>query len=166
LIARFGGTMMGGRENGAMIYRDPRCVFVADSLGLAEVIVVWLADHGIPAEVMNPTTLGGLDGLTWLSSTAVGASGLEVWVMDPAQAGPARDRIAEHRAQLAAHADEREAGGQITALCEDCGKESSFPGSEAGKVLNCLHCGEYIDVPDRTTEPESPADDGESVDGR
>ena len=63
-----------------MIYRDPKCVFVADSLGLAEVVATWLRGQEIPAEVMNPSTLGGLLGLTPYSLTAVSATGIEVWV--------------------------------------------------------------------------------------
>ena len=85
-----------------MIFRDPKCVFVGDSTGLAEVIVLWLTDHDIEAEVMNPATLGGLVGLTWLSNTGVSASGIEVWVKDPAQAEQARDLIAQRSARLAA----------------------------------------------------------------
>ena len=137
-----------------MIYRDPKCIFVAESLGRAEVIVLWLADHDIAAEVMNPATLGGLDGLTWLSRTAVGASGIEVWVLDPTQAGQARELIAQHAEWLAAQAAERSAAGEIEVVCEECSKGSVFPGSEAGKVLECQHCSEYVDVPDSAMDPD------------
>jgi hypothetical protein len=53
----------------------PRCVFVADSLGLAEIIAGGLSDQGIAAEAMDTATLGGFDGLTWLSSTGISARG-------------------------------------------------------------------------------------------
>jgi hypothetical protein len=137
-----------------MINRDPKCVFVAESLGHAEVIALWLTDHEIAADVMNPATLGGLDGLTWLSRTGVGASGIEVWVLDPAQAGPARELVAQHAQRLAAQAAERSAAGEIEVLCEACGKRSVFPGSEAGKVLECQHCSEYVDVPESAMDPD------------
>jgi ribosomal protein L37AE/L43A len=137
-----------------MIYRDPKCVFVADSPAQAQLIVVWLADHNIAAEAMNQSTLGGLEGLTWLSRTGVSASGIEVWVLDPAQADQARDLIAQHSAQLATKAAERSAAGDIEATCEDCGGVNVVPGSEAGKVWTCRHCGEYMDVPDPSEAPE------------
>ena len=144
-----------------MIYRDPKCVFVADSPGLAEVIVLWLTDHDIEAEVMNPATLGGLVGLTWLSRTGVSASGIEVWVKDVAQAGQARDLIAQRSAQLAADAAERSAGDEIMVVCEECGKENVCPGSEAGKVLSCQHCAGYVDVPDPSGGSELPEGEDE-----
>jgi hypothetical protein len=137
-----------------MIYRDPKCVFVGDSLGLAEVVALWLTDHGIAAEVTNPATLGGLDGLTWLSRNAVSASGIEVWVQEPAQAEQARQLVAQHSAELAAKAAERGTAGDIAVVCEACGEENVFLGSEAGKVLSCESCGEYIDVPDPSAEAE------------
>jgi hypothetical protein len=145
-----------------MINRDPKCVFVADSPGLAGVIALWLSDHGIAAEVMNPATLGGLDGLTWLSRTGVSASGIEVWVLDPALAGQARELVAQHSERLAAQAAERGAGADIEAVCEACGKPSVFPGSEAGKVIECRHCGEYLDVPDPAAGPDFPEEEGEA----
>src|SRR4051794_14567613 len=90
-----------------MINRDPRCVFVADSLGLAEVVALWLCDQDVPAEVMDAATLGGFDGLTWLSRTAVSARGMEVWVTDPNQIPQAQVLLAEHGAALAARVAER-----------------------------------------------------------
>jgi len=74
-----------------MIYRDPKCVFVGDKMGIAEVVATWLREHDIPAQVMNPKTLGGLDGLTLGSRTGVAAAGVEVWVLDAADAGRARE---------------------------------------------------------------------------
>ena len=146
-----------------MIFRDPKCVFVGDSPALAEVIVLWLTDHDIEAEVMNPATLGGLVGLTWLSNTGVSASGIEVWVKDPAQAEQARDLIAQRSARLAAAAAERSAGDEILVVCEDCGKESVCPASDAGKVLSCQHCGGYIDVPDPSGDPDLPEGEDETA---
>lgn len=131
-----------------MISRDPRCVFVADSLGLAEVVALFLSDQGLAAEVMSPATLGGLDGLTVWSSHAVAARGIEVWVLDPSTAPRARELLERQAAQLAARTAERGAAGDITAVCEDCGQDTVFPGTEAGKVLNCRWCGAYLDVPD------------------
>ena len=34
----------------------------------------------------------------------------------------------------------------LNEVCEECGKLSAFPGTMAGTVQNCLHCGRYMDV--------------------
>jgi hypothetical protein len=33
-----------------MIYRDPKCVYVADNVGVAETTVLFLGQNGIPAQ--------------------------------------------------------------------------------------------------------------------
>jgi hypothetical protein len=131
-----------------VIYRDPKCVFVADSLGLAEVVATWLRGQEIPAEVMNPNTLGGLLGLMPYSSTGVSATGIEVWVVDASQAPQATQLLAEQRERFLRPTEQpADAPAQIEAPCEACGKVTVFPGKDAGKVQNCKHCGAYLDVP-------------------
>src|SRR5262249_4265530 len=131
-----------------MTNRARRCVFVAESLGLAEVVALWLTDQGIPAQVMDTATLGGLDGLSWITRTAVSARGIEVWVEDPDQIDQARLLLEQHSAALAAQAAAREsASAPIDVVCEECGEPNTFPGNQSGKVENCTHCGAYIDVP-------------------
>lgn len=140
-----------------MIYRDPKCVFVADNPGLAEVIVLFLGDNNIAAQVMNPATLGGLVGLTWLSQTGVSANGIEVWVDQAADAERARELIAQREEVLKEKAAKKKARtGTVKAECDECGKVSEFPSAEAGTVQDCLHCGEYMDVPDLEDEPHEP----------
>lgn len=131
-----------------MIYRDPKCVFVGDKMGLAEVVATWLREHDIPAQVMNPRTLGGLQGLTPWSSTGVSAAGIEVWVLDPADAERARQLVAEHEQARAAQAELAASSGPAEAVCEECGKTSTHPAAQRGTVQECPHCGEYLDVPD------------------
>ena len=45
-----------------MINGDSKCVFVAANAAEAAVVVNWLEHEGVPAQVMNRMTLGGLDG--------------------------------------------------------------------------------------------------------
>ena len=47
-----------------MPYRDPQCVYVADSFGAAGLAVSFLGSHGIEAVIMDEATQGGLEGLT------------------------------------------------------------------------------------------------------
>lgn len=143
------------------MYRDPKCVFIADTIGLAEVVVVWLGEHGIPAQVMNLMTLGGLEGLTALLPGTVSSRGMEVWVKDPSQAAEARQLLADFKALK--ETDGAAGVGTIEALCEECGTASLFPAKERGSVQSCPHCGAYMDVTDEPPEPdgEQPDDEGE-----
>jgi hypothetical protein len=138
-----------------MIYRDPKCVFVADSPGMAEVVVLFLGSNNIQAQVMDPETLGGFLGLTPVSSTGISANGIEVWVHEPANAERARELIAQREEVLkekAAKAATRT--GTVKAECDECGKTSEFPAAQAGTVQDCPHCGEYMDVPDLASAPD------------
>lgn len=130
-----------------MLHRDPRCVFVADSLIEAELGTSLLSQQGIDAELMNRSTLGGLEGLTPWSSSGVSARGLEIWVKNAADATKARELLEHHEELRAARAAVREkAQGTLLVVCEDCGEHSSFPASAQGSVQHCPHCDSYLDV--------------------
>src|SRR5882724_5967345 len=102
------------------MYRDPRCVFVADSLAQAEAVIGWLGGKDIAAQVIEENTLGGLDGLNIF--TGVGARGWEIWVNHPDVAGQARQLVGEFEATKAAERESRT--GTVATECEECGKTS------------------------------------------
>lgn len=130
-----------------MIQRDPKCVFVAPQLGVAHVVVAWLAERGISAQVMNLTTLAGLDGLTPWSSAGVAGGGIEVWVLHPRDAPRALELLAEREQSEAARLADLDAKGEpIEAVCEACGRASVFPAKLRGSVQECPGCGAYVDV--------------------
>jgi hypothetical protein len=129
-----------------VIYRDPRCVFVTDKPGEADVIVVWLGEQGIPAQVMNRATLGGLLGLTPWSTTGVSSSGLEVWVKDPEQASRAVELLGDHVLSRIMESADNSDRDPVEVVCEDCGQTTVFPGNQYGTVQNCPQCGGYLDV--------------------
>ena len=121
-----------------MLYRDPKCVFVANDVGQANVVAAWLQGQDISAEVMNQATLGGL-----ISPMLTGATGFEVWVHDLAQVPEAIRLLGDHAiAQVA----KKPAGPPLDVVCEECGKSSTFPGNQRGSVQVCPHCGAYLDV--------------------
>jgi hypothetical protein len=122
-------TTFRSQEHETMIYRDPKCVHVADNLGVAETTALFLAQNGIPAQVMNPMTLGGLVGLTWLSPTGVSSYGIEVWVDNPAQADRAKELLQAQADFQSSNVEQASRSGNVTALCDECGKPSTFPGS-------------------------------------
>lgn len=141
-----------------MIFRDPKCVHVADSIAMANLIATWLQGQNIPAEVMNEHTLGGFEGLTgWVPG--VSQRGMEVWVTHLEQAETARRLLAEHEEQLATERVTKAAlTGTVAAECEECGKTTEFPAVQQGSVQECPHCLKWIDVPD----PNDDWDDAEA----
>jgi hypothetical protein len=123
-----------------MIYRDPKCVFVANNPAEADIVAGWLTDQGIRAQVMNRATLGGLVGLTPLG---VGTAAIELWVEDPTQAPEALRLLAEHAAGRKAKNQGRQ---PITVVCERCGARLTFAATQRGSTQECEHCGAYVDV--------------------
>jgi hypothetical protein len=130
------------------MHRDPKCIYVANSPGEADVVAVWLEEQGFPSRVMNMSTLGGLPGLTPFSPLAIGAGGIEVWVLDEVRAPQAKQLLDEHSETLAKHTAALQHGAPIQVNCEECGQSSEFPAKERGSVQECPHCGAYLDVGD------------------
>jgi hypothetical protein len=148
-----------------LINRDPRCIFVTDHPGEADVVVIWLGQQEIAAQVMNRNTMGGLEGLTpWVG---VSARGIEVWVKDADDASRAGQLLAAHHALQAGKAPESTTPrGPVNVLCEECGASVAFPGADHGSVQDCPECGAFIDVLDGDEEWEEPADEGEEDEAR
>ena len=131
-----------------MTDRDPKCVHVADSVATANLIVSWLSDHDIAAEVAREQSQGGIEGLTgWTAGAS--ENGIEVRVTHPEHAEKARQLLAAHEEQLSAERVARAAlTGTVSAECEECGKTTEFPAAQQGSVQECPHCLKWIDVPD------------------
>jgi hypothetical protein len=153
-----------------MIDRQPNCVYVADNSATADVIVMLLKGNGIVAQTIEPAKAG------------LSVKGIEIWVDEPAQADRARKLIPQltnHLYELlfddqtgdAAVADESARQLKETrqfkawkskkielnpVKCDECGKVSGFPASQAGTVQECPHCAGFMDVPELAGAPESP----------
>jgi hypothetical protein len=146
-----------------MYYRDPKCVFVGDNVGIAHAVVAHLGSHDIEAQVMNEMTMGGFEGLTaWLPGKA-SLRGLEVWVVNPDDAEHARRIIAENDEELKrAQSSRARRTEPVSAICEECGQSATFPPSEQGTVQDCPHCGKYMDVPDLESDLGDSDDEDDS----
>ncbi len=123
--------------------RDLTCVYTAATIEQADVIVAWLAQHGIEAYVKDRHLIGMVPWVT----PAVAPRGVEVIVADPGAAERAT-RLLAAREATSSSAPEPLDRSLIDALCEECGLTSSFPYSSRGKVEECPHCGAYVDVPE------------------
>jgi len=118
------------------------CVYRAADLGEADIVAAWLADHGINAQVTNRNPAMNL-----YVPSVVSPKGIELCVVDPAQAERAEALIREHLEQRKEKTDEPAPSRTIDAVCEECGKASRFPFAQRGSVQTCPHCGQYLDVP-------------------
>jgi hypothetical protein len=116
----------------------------------AEAIAAWLSDKGFPTELVIVGDIAAPVG--GLGLEEIPPPELEVRVVNPDHAEPARQAIADHReaiAELRAIQDRRaNRTGTTTAVCEDCGKSSEWPAAEMGTTQVCPHCHNYMDVPD------------------
>lgn len=137
--------------------RDPRTVFVADNPRLAEAVIQLLAANGIPAEIeqVPPAPVSALTGMS-----EERADEFPILVTEPKKVDEARDllTLAENKTAVYVMAEKRAARtGDVTATCEECGKESTWPAKAMGTTEICPHCSGYMDVPD-------PDDDWSDVD--
>ena len=114
------------------------CVHRAGDIGEGDIIVAWLAERGIAAMVKNRYAAGTLP-----VPQVAAPRGIEVCVIDPAQAEAAKAMLQEHDAASKPDQD----APPIEAACEDCGQTSVFPASQARTVQVCPRCRCYVDVP-------------------
>jgi hypothetical protein len=143
--------------------RHPQTILVAEEFSTANALAEWLTEKGFPAEVVRPSaaaTPGDSLGL----SPEIG-SGIEVRVLSVEHVEPAKQAIEEQKAAIAeirAHEEKRAARtGTVEAVCEECGKASTWPASQMGSTQDCPHCAAYMDIPD----PEETWDEADFEEG-
>ncbi len=142
-----------------MAEEQPATVFVAESLRVADTVVRFLSEVGIPAEIVTPpppTESQPITGMTEASGPEV----FEVRVTDAGKVAAARELLESTAAALAVQAARQKRAsrsGVVTATCEECGKSSDWPATAMGTTEYCPHCGAYMDIPD-------PDDDWSDVD--
>jgi len=132
------------------MHRDLEAVYIAETPVIAEVVVLWLGEHGIPAHLIHAGSEGP-------------AQGIQVWVNDPTQAEEAQRLLEEFKAKQQAE-ETVGGGGPVEATCEECDKVTTFPAKERGSVQHCPHCGAFMDVTDGADE-DADLDVGESEEG-
>ena len=138
-----------------MLTPNTRRVFVAKDGVSANMIAGILTAAGFPADAMDVAVAGGAD-ITGYSH------GVEVWVINPDHAEPAKQFLEEEIKSAEAEKQKRaNRTGTLTVICEDCGKPSEWPATAMGTTEVCPHCGGYMDVPD-PDEDWSDVDFGEA----
>jgi len=118
------------------------CVYYAATVGEADIVAAWLEERGIQTFVKDRFAAGTLQ-----TPMIIAPEGIAVCVLDPDAATSARDLLATHFADRAKSKAASPPGRAIDAECEECGRMSRFSDDQRGRVQNCPHCGEYMDVP-------------------
>ena len=122
-------------------------VYTAGNVEEANVVVAWLADRGVEAIVPergNPAL--GLPNII--------PGHVEVCVAHANQLDEARKLIVEHEEHLREHLRASGAVTLVDLTCPKCDKTISVEPGDAGQVIECPHCHEYVDVPDLSDSGE------------
>lgn len=136
---------------------DPVTIYKAESNQDARMAQLFLDSQGIPAVAHEDNSATG----NWMLGTIPSIHNSEVWV-DRVHGAQAKALIEEY---LTKRRDRRQAekskeGETLEALCESCGKTSTFSGGLIGTVQECRHCRSYVDLSD-----DEEWDVGEAIEG-
>jgi len=125
-----------------MALKDPVAIFTAETNVEAQMVRHLLVSAGIEAYTTEDYSLVGL----WMGGTIPNIHQPQVWVDQPdaERAAPLLQEYQDHKAdrRLGRETDQ----GPVEAVCEECGKATTFPGSQRGSVQDCPHCGAMMDV--------------------
>ncbi|HEY8504461.1 MAG TPA: DUF2007 domain-containing protein [Gemmataceae bacterium] len=138
-----------------MPLKDPVAIYTADTNARAQVIRHVLEQSGVEAYSTEDLSIVGL----WMGGTLPGVHTPKVWV-DRANAEEAAAILREYEEREAARRRDAEAGGEVEAVCDECGGATTFPASLRDTVQECPHCAAYIDV-GADEPPEGWAEGGE-----
>jgi hypothetical protein len=138
----------------AMTYRDPKCVFVADNRLHAQIVIEWLEEYGIAAQVPPEHTYPQFD----LFDAALGC---QVWVLNPEQTEEAARLLTVREwARVIKEEEDELSEDRIPVTCEECGGISIFLAQSRGSCQLCRHCGAYVDVGENPNEVTEEREDG------
>ncbi|MCA8982327.1 MAG: hypothetical protein KDA76_01090 [Planctomycetaceae bacterium] len=131
-----------------MSTHDPNCVYVTNDLREAELIVVWLRQQGLEAEIQTHLKESDGVGLGVYNNSDMW-SRLEIHIKDLERVEEVRELISQNEEELLQPVREIEAAPleDILVACEACGNTALFPSEMQGTVQDCPHCGAYLDVP-------------------
>lgn len=116
---------------------EPICIRRTATLEEAAIVVAWLAEEGVEAEIADPENPGVMAfGFT-------DKEGIAICVADTDSAARAKKLLTEHDRQRAASA----AVEGVTVTCESCGTANPFGADVRGSVQQCMKCSAYMDVP-------------------
>ena len=129
--------------------QEPVCIRHANTIEEAEVIVGWLEDHGIQAQIPDR------DNPNVFAFGVTDVEGVEIFVADEETAERARTLLIEHDKEHDQAANQDAAANAIEVTCSECSRVTSFQPDKAGSVQQCTGCNAYLDVPRAEGPPPS-----------
>lgn len=124
-----------------MDFTQPIIVYSAATNVEAHLIVEMLHASGIPAYAVEDQSGVSL----WAFGTISQFHKPNIWV-DQATADSALQLIHAFEDKKQQREANAAGPGEIEAVCEECGKTTTFPGAMDGSTQECSHCHAYIDV--------------------
>lgn len=128
-----------------MALKDPVAVYDAASQAEAHLLRDALIAAGVEAHVTEDASQA--EG-RWVGGFVPESHRPQVWV-ERANVERVKPLLDEYDRRRAEQEDRKEAvaeGPPVEAVCDECGKTSSFPASQRGSVQECPHCHAYMDV--------------------
>jgi Putative prokaryotic signal transducing protein len=126
-----------------MDFKKPVIVYTAATNLDAHLIVDLLDANGVPARAVEDQSGVSL----WMFGTISQFHKPNIWV-DESTAVRAAALIQGFEEKRRERNAPHQGSGEVDAVCEDCGKTTSFPKSLDGAIQECSHCHAYVDVGD------------------
>ena len=124
-----------------MDFKQPVAVYTAATNLDAHLIVVMLDSKGIAAYAVEDNSGVSL----WAFGTISQFHRPKIMV-EKSDLEKAAELIEIFEKENQQRREQAQATGEIEAVCEECGKPSSFPTSLDGTTQECPHCHAYLDV--------------------
>lgn len=141
--------LMANARGDQMNFENPVIIYTAANNIEVHLIVDMLQANGVPAHAVEDQSVVGL----WALGTISQIHKPDVWI-DESMVEQARSLIEEFEAKRRARIEAVAGPAEINAVCEECGKTTSFPSSQKGTTQECSHCLAYIDVGDLPWEDD------------
>jgi hypothetical protein len=136
--------------------RDPFAAYNAANNIEAHLICNALHEAGLEATVIEDASPVGV----WMFGVIPEIHKPQVWI-ERADIDRVKPVLDEFERQAAERRRQSKDSPLISVTCEECGKQSFFPGNQFGTVQNCPHCSAFVDVGD-----DVPFDGWEQAPGR
>ncbi|MEM7626875.1 MAG: hypothetical protein AAF333_14875 [Planctomycetota bacterium] len=126
-----------------MDIQDPVSIYQAENNQDARMDQLTLEAAGIRAVAIEDNSATTF----WYLGPLQGINNAQVWIErgDAERAKALVDEYARKRAERRRKSRAKDAE-TIDAVCEDCAKTTTFPGTMRGSVQECKHCGAYVDL--------------------
>lgn len=124
-----------------MDFDNPTIVFTAETNVESHLVVEMLRASGIEALAVEDQSGVSL----WAFGTISQFHKPNVWV-DTTDIDAAVVLVREFEKQKRTRNNTEGIGAPIVVTCEDCGKDTTFPGELNGTTQECAQCSAYLDV--------------------